>query len=148
MLRDGVAGLRGKNPAQIKMAATDFFAQLFQRRRFGEILFQQKNHLLDALLRQPLLARAKHFLLRRRLHEKSHREFQRLALIPQRLRGGINRRLPQRGDELLLRRRKPDSRAGHQFARAIFNRRLHDADAAWFPCQRDAWREMDRKIPR
>ena len=40
MLRDGVTGLRGKNPAQIKMAATDFFAEFFQRRRLGEILLQ------------------------------------------------------------------------------------------------------------
>jgi hypothetical protein len=73
MLRDRVAGLRGKNPAQIKMAAADFFAQFLQRRRLGQVLFQQKNHLLDAFLREPLLARAEHFLFRRRLEQKGHR---------------------------------------------------------------------------
>ena len=125
MLRDGVAGLRGKNPAQIKMAAANFLAKFLQGRRLDEILFQQENHLFDAFLREPLLARTKHFLFRRRLEQKRDGQFQRLALIPQRLRGGIYRRLPERGDELLLRRREPDGRAGNEFARTFFNGRTH-----------------------
>lgn len=40
ILRDRLARLRGKNPAQIKMAAADFFAEFFQRQRRGEILLQ------------------------------------------------------------------------------------------------------------
>ena len=40
-----------------------------------------------------------------------------------RLRGGINRRLAQCGNQLLLRRRKPHNLTGDVFTRAIFNRR-------------------------
>ena len=125
-LRDGLAGLRGKNAAQIKMAATDLAPQFLQRRRLGEILFQQKDDLLDALLREPLLARAEHFLFRRRLEQKRHGEFQRLALIPERLRRRINRRLPQRGDELLLAGREANGGSRNQFTRTILHGRPHE----------------------
>ena len=75
MLGDGMAGLGGKYPAQIEMAAADFFPEFLQGRRPRQILFKQKNHLLDAFLREALLACAEHFLLRRRLEEKGKGQF-------------------------------------------------------------------------
>ena len=40
ILRDGLARLGGKNPAEIKMAATDLLTEFLQRWRFGQVLFQ------------------------------------------------------------------------------------------------------------
>ena len=98
----GPAGVGGKSPAQIKRAAAGFSAQLLQDGRFRQVLFKQEDDLLDALPRDPMLARAEQFRFRRRLKEKGDGQFQSLALVPQRLGGGINRRLPERGDNLLL----------------------------------------------
>ena len=126
MLRDGLAGLRGKNSAQIKMAAPDFLAEFLQRRRFGQVLFQQKDDLLHALLRKPLLPGAEHFRICGRLDKERQREFQRLALKPKRLRAGIDGRLAQGGDELLLAGGESNGRARNLFAWTVLHCRPHN----------------------
>src|SRR5262245_4246175 len=109
VLRDGLAGLTGKNPAQIKMTAPDFASEFLERRRFRQVLFQEKDDLLDAFLGDALLAGAEQFILRRWLDQERDGQLERFALIPDRLRTGIDRWLAQRGYDLLL--------AGGQFGR-------------------------------
>jgi hypothetical protein len=55
IMRDGLTSLGGKDAAQIKVTAPDLFAEFFQGRWRGEILLEQKDDLLHAILCDALL---------------------------------------------------------------------------------------------
>ena len=103
VLLDGHAGFLRKKAAQIKRAATNFSAELFERRRVFEAFAQNDAHALDAIARRALGARAEKFTASR-TEEKQRGEFKGFAAEPDFAGGLEDRTLLQALEELQMKR--------------------------------------------
>lgn len=103
VLLDGHAGFLGEETAQIKWTAADFFAELFEGRRFFEAFAQDQPGAFDAFARGALRARAEE-IAAGGAEEKQRGEFKGLAAEPHFARGLEDGTLLETLDELEMQR--------------------------------------------
>ena len=81
-LGDGLARVVRKNAAQIEVAATNLSAEIFQRRRRGEVFLEQPHDLFHTLFRLSSLPCAEKLGIFGGFQKECRGQFNGLALIP------------------------------------------------------------------
>lgn len=102
VLGERLTGFLGESPAEIKRAAADLAAELFEGWRMNEVATEDSHNTFDPVARNPLLAMAKKLVGGRRMKKELARQFRSLGLIPDRLGTGEDRWLAEAANQIAL----------------------------------------------